>query len=277
MLVNSNKDEILKLAKCFYDVTHTLLTVYDANKNIICSYPNKMCQFCNEIRKSKELAANCIMNDNAALEKCRETHSVYSYKCHMGLIEVAAPIVYNDIVIGYMLFGQISDSKDKTLISKNLKQLSEKYSLNIDALESGIQKIKYRSPEYIESISRLIEMCANYIWQNSYINIKNNTFAHAIDTYIYNNLDKKISVDLICKEFHISRSNLYSISKEYFNCGISEYVNKCKMSKAKILLIENIPVYHVADKLGFEDVNYFIRQFKKNYGITPKQFQIKHL
>ena len=276
MLVHANNNELLLLAKSFYNVSRTLLTIYDVNKKIICSYPNKMCQFCTEVRKSPELTEKCIKCDVSALDMCSKTHSVYAYKCHMGLLEVAAPIIQNNTIIGYILFGQITDSRDKQTLLNNLDKKSETYNLNYEVLKDGIQKIKYRSPEYIASISKIIEMCASYIWQNSFISIKNDTTAHFIDLYINENLNKKISVDALCLQFHISRSTLYSISKKHFGCGISDYIALCRINKAKELLgSSEKSIAEISNILGMDNVSYFVRFFKKHTGITPKKYRTK--
>ena len=31
--------------------------------------------------------------------------------------------------------------------------------------------------------------------------------------------------------------------------------------------------YEIAEKIGYDDVNYFTNKFKKTFGITPKQFK----
>lgn len=272
MLIHANKEELRALAKSFYNVSRTILSIYDANQESICSYPDKMCQFCTEVRKSDELTRRCWECDRIALEKCAETHSVYIYKCHMGLIEVASPIIQSDIIIGYMLFGQITDSRDRSPILDGLEKKAEQHGLDYDKLVQGAQKIACRSPEYIASISKIIEMCANYIWQNSFLSIKNDTAAHALDLYIHENLDRKLSVSSLCTQFNMCRSTLYALSKEYFGCGISEYISCCRIEKAKRLLRDKMPVYQVAEKVGISDTNYFIRFFKKRTGVTPKKY-----
>ena len=56
--------------------------------------------------------------------------------------------------------------------------------------------------------------------------------------------------------------------------GISEYITKRKISKAKELLkTKNLSVIQVALAVGYDDVSYFIRIFKKQTGMTPKKYQ----
>lgn len=273
MLVNTNRDALYSLAKNFYDVTRTLIAIYDANRNIICSYPDKMSPFCTQLRKSETLTQRCLECDRKALEHCAETHKIHIYKCHIGLVEIAAPIIQNELVIGYILFGQITDNTDKSQLIDGLEELAKNFSLNFEELLENARKIRYRSEQYITAIAKMMEMCAGYIWQNSFISIKNDSTSHAIDIYIQEHLSENLSVAALCKCFHICRSTLYSISKEHFGCGISEYVTSCRINKAKEMLKKNLSVYYVAESVGIKDVNNFIRIFKKYTGTTPAQFR----
>ena len=277
MLVHANTEQLQRLARCFYDVSRTLLSVYDANKEKVCSYPHDLCQFCTEVRRSEKLPEKCLACDRLAFEKCDETNRLVTYKCHMGLLEVAAPIRYNHVTLGYMMFGQITDQRDKSDIAATLPAIAAKYGLDLENLQDGLQKIKYRSPSYIQSISTILEMCANYIWQNSFISIKNNATANSLDMYVKENLTDELNVEALCREFHLSRSALYSLSKEYFGCGISQHILGCRLQAAKKLLTEEeMPITYVAEKVGIPDANYFTRCFKKHTGLTPKKYRTKH-
>ena len=55
---------------------------------------------------------------------------------------------------------------------------------------------------------------------------------------------------------------------------IEEHINNLRINEAKILLkntTENIT--SIAMKLGFSDPNYFARIFKKQTGITPREYK----
>ena len=47
----------------------------------------------------------------------------------------------------------------------------------------------------------------------------------------------------------------------------------CLTDKAKELLKTGDPIISIYNKCGFQDYTSFFRAFKKEYGITPKEFQ----
>ena len=276
MYINANKGELLELAKHFYNITNTLISIYDENQNTICSYPDTMCEFCTEVRKSEHLKAQCIKSDETALEICKKTKQTHIYHCHMGLIEVATPIVCNNMILGYMLFGQLTDSQDKTALISKIETAIADYNLNRKVLVSSLSDIHYRTTDYIQSIAKLLEMYASYIWLNSIIDIKNEGIAFSIDLYIKEHIKDDLSISTMCHAFNIGRSTLYEISKNNFGCSISEYIQNYRNQCAKKLLKEKeLSVSEVAEAVGIKDVNYFIRFFKKKNGCTPKTYQNK--
>ena len=67
-----------------------------------------------------------------------------------------------------------------------------------------------------------------------------------------------------------SRAALYGITGESFKT----YLNKIRIKRAKTLLSEtNAPVGNIALNVGFDDVNYFSRVFKKQTGMTPGEYK----
>ena len=55
---------------------------------------------------------------------------------------------------------------------------------------------------------------------------------------------------------------------------IRKTINHKRIEKAKIYLKDtDYKVYEVADILGFENVTYFSRFFKKHTGISPKEYK----
>ncbi|MBR2036157.1 MAG: helix-turn-helix domain-containing protein [Lachnospiraceae bacterium] len=181
---------------------------------------------------------------------------------------------YNNVILGYMLFGQITDSRDKTALLSNIEGAIRQYSLNGDTLRSCIPKIHYRTEEYIESIAKLLEMCANYIWLNSIISIKKEGIAFSIDLYIKEHIRDSLTVPELCYQFNIGRTTLYEISKNNFGCSINEYIQYQRNELAKDLLMQkDMSVAEVAEAVGIKDTNYFIRFFKKRNGCTPKAWQ----
>lgn len=277
MYINTNQKELLQLAKYFYRITHTLISIYDKDKKLICTYPDTMCRFCTEVRKCPELEHICIQNDENAFCICDTTRKTHIYHCHMGLLEVATPIIYNNMILGYMLFGQITDTKSKTAILSHAEAAISEYSPDMAVIRAAVPEIQYQTMEYIESVSKLLEMCANYIWLNSIISVRREGLAFSIDLYVKENIKNHLSVPTLCQQFNIGRSTLYEISKKNFGCSINEYIQNQRNGLAQDLLKnKDLPISEIAEAVGIQDTNYFIRFFKKHNGCTPNSWRKKY-
>lgn len=91
----------------------------------------------------------------------------------------------------------------------------------------------------------------------------------------YNLHDAKVHE--LYKEYPIAPAKLISEFKQLTGYTIVEYKNKKKMEYASFLLSEeNYSISAIADMLHISSLGYFSKQFKKEYGMTPKQWQIAH-
>jgi len=271
---NTNRKELQQLARYFYNITNTLISIYDEKEHLICTYPETMCAFCTEVRKNSELARSCIQNDEAAFEVCKTTRRTHIYHCHMGLLEVATPIICNHVIIGYMLFGQITDEQDREKLLSGIEGAIQQYELDKTLMRRCLKQVEYHTKEYIESIARLLEMCANYIWLNSIISIRREGLAFSIDLYLREHLADSLEISQLCRHFGIGHSTLYELSVNNFGCGINEYIQRLRNDAARELLrTGGLSVAEVGEAVGIKDPNYFVRFFKKHNGCTPKVWQ----
>lgn len=94
--------------------------------------------------------------------------------------------------------------------------------------------------------------------------------------YIDEHYQEMISVTDISKALGTSNSYLSRIFKESMGQTIIHTINCKKIETAKMYLKKtDYKVYEVADMLGFENVTYFSKFFKKHTGMSPKEYKEK--
>ena len=95
--------------------------------------------------------------------------------------------------------------------------------------------------------------------------------------YINNNLSEKITLEHICKKFHISKYYLCHIFKETTRMSIMNYILSQRIALAKNLMINtDNSISEVAIASGFSCFSYFSRMFKKAENISPREFRNKY-
>lgn len=96
--------------------------------------------------------------------------------------------------------------------------------------------------------------------------------------FIERNCYKKITLKEAAESVYLSPKYLSRAFKEHAGVGFNKYKLKIKMSKAKELLAgSGYNVNQLSDKLGYENAESFIRQFKKLTKFTPTEFRKKIL
>jgi signal transduction histidine kinase/ligand-binding sensor domain-containing protein/DNA-binding response OmpR family regulator len=102
-------------------------------------------------------------------------------------------------------------------------------------------------------------------------------FMTKINEIIQNNFsNQELDVDFIASELGMSRTNLYRKVKSLTNLSTIDLIINIRLLAAKRMLIESdLSIAETAYETGFNSPAYFTTSFKKQYGITPKDF-IEH-
>ena len=95
--------------------------------------------------------------------------------------------------------------------------------------------------------------------------------------YVREHIGEDIPVETLAKEMHVSPRHLGRLFKKELNQTVSDYITSQKMLLAGELLQETrLSVTMVADRVGYGNYSYFIKLFKKSYGMTPREYQVQH-
>lgn len=86
------------------------------------------------------------------------------------------------------------------------------------------------------------------------------------------NYQKEIHLNELASLFYMSKPYLCRIFKNYTGQTITEYLNNIRILKATNLLKNtDLPIGEIATEVGFNDINYFSRTFKKIIGTAPSR------
>jgi AraC-like DNA-binding protein len=92
--------------------------------------------------------------------------------------------------------------------------------------------------------------------------------------YIENNHSRSITVEELAKMLNVSISRFSHLFREAAAASVTEYINSVRIRRAADLLgSTDMNITQAAMASGYNDVNYFTRQFKKHMGISPSAFR----
>ena len=98
-----------------------------------------------------------------------------------------------------------------------------------------------------------------------------------VQKYINSHIEDRLSLNQVAAVFGLSPNYLSALFKKTCSIGFSEYITQHKITRAKSLLLEqDLKIYEIADRLGFESAFYFSKVFKKVEGLSPREYQQAH-
>ena len=95
---------------------------------------------------------------------------------------------------------------------------------------------------------------------------------NAVLAYIEKHMGEKITLEDTAKHFYVSVSTITQLFRQKMGTSFYHCVTQHRLIAAKALIGEGMLLEEVSRTVGFADYSSFYRAFKKEYGITPRQF-----
>lgn len=91
--------------------------------------------------------------------------------------------------------------------------------------------------------------------------------------YVEMNLAGELSLDRIAGEFYLSKYHIAHLFKENSGMSLHQYILKKRLESCRGKLAEQMPISQVYALYGFRDYSSFFRAFRKEYGMSPKEYR----
>ena len=93
-------------------------------------------------------------------------------------------------------------------------------------------------------------------------------------TLIEYDLTADLSLSALAQRLNVNSSYLSGLFRREMGCTLTDFVNRKRMEQAVFLLNSTqLQVQAISAECGIQDVNYFIKLFKRHIGITPKMYR----
>ena len=271
MITKTDTPKLLDLIQSFYNLTGIKVAVYDSDCREILAYPAYSTALCTMMDEKL-----CARSTQHLCEKCVREKRVLIEKCHAGLTEVVAPLFDGVSVMGYIMFGQITNRQDRTSFFQDVISRCGTYGLDGQKLQAALDEILYYSNDQLDDASKILGALARCIVYDQLVYPAEASISQKIIAYIRQNLAKDLSVKELCGVFYLSKSEIYRITKSYMPGGIAAFVKEERLKKAaELLKSTNLTAWEIAAEIGFSDVNYFLRSFKDTYGLSAGAYRKK--
>ena len=147
-----------------------------------------------------------------------------------------------------------------------LHEISDKFARLIDRATN----LAYLHKLYSTMVTEYCQLVKEYS-TITYSNIVKKAINH-----IHLHLEEPLTLKSIAKAIPVHPSHLSRTFKQETNMNVTAYIQKQRIEMAKIYLqSEAISITDIAFMVGFNDLNYFSRIFKKTTGMTPSEYTKK--
>ncbi len=148
----------------------------------------------------------------------------------------------------------------------------------IDKLSSevGLLIEQKQTPIDLESITEdVIKRYCSLVKEHTLPNTS--VIIQQVVTYLNVNLTEDLELKKIASLFHVNADYLSHRFKKEMNITFTNYVNQQRIKRALTLLNDNhFTIQQAANLSGYQDINYFIKRFKKEVGCTPSCYRNKN-
>jgi len=205
-------------------------------------------------------------------------------------------------LLEYLMSGKAAEAK------KNYEEIiTETYQYPIIIYNMVISRLVFAIDKVISTLKKNGNassfsgyfVLSNLIQETDNITVRNNKF-YDLFQHIQSELEKRksdkqellvvkindiiekeyteasFSLDYLADSIGISTAYMCRLYKLYTGTTITDRLSFLRMKKARELLLETqLSVNEVAERVGYSNATYFYRVFKKENGVTPKEFRRK--
>lgn len=141
-------------------------------------------------------------------------------------------------------------------------------------LETTAQNGEVIEKDRLNSAVKLIDVMLASMGFTDLLMPQKRPLQQTILDYIEKNLSEDLSVQTLCHSFSVSKSELYRLLREQAPHGVAAYVRQKRFQKACDLLRHTgKPLWQIAEEVGYDDSDYFLRAFKKEMGVSAGKYR----
>ena len=175
-------------------------------------------------------------------------------------------------------------AEGQLLMQEVIRDGDEGYAEIKDTFIRALDCFKNKQPFYEmllkEKLLHILILLFSYGYiresDDSHITSENRRHIKSALEYITDHYSEKISISEMAQLAGFSENYFMSLFRQYVGMSCIQYVNHYRIQKAAHALEETTKsVSEIAMTHGFDNISYFNLQFRRTFGMTPREFRSK--
>jgi AraC-like DNA-binding protein len=230
-------------------------------------------EFCNIAKSTEKGHALCLRCKKLANTKAISDKTPFCGHCRYGIYEAAMPVVIDGAVAAIVYVGNAVTDINYT--KSRIDRACLISNVDKDKLYELINECEQISNE--EELLGIAEILSDYIKMLHQAEPKANTKHHWLVSAMMQHAEQACCLNPTLKElsviYHKNEKYMGRLFKREIGTSFHAYCLRLRLKKAKDLLLNTSEkVIDVALECGFNNISYFNRTFKEQYGMPPTEF-----
>ncbi len=171
---------------------------------------------------------------------------------------------------------QLATEKKLNLIRLNRMNITS-LKQNLSDLEGAMQDKAFgsyilKNALFLQLMVKINRLFLETNFSESIEDIKYDSRIEDILSFINLNLHEDLSIDIISEKFYLNKYYLMHLFKQETGYTLHSYIQKKRVIRAAELLKSGLQAGEVCSLCGFGDYSTFVRTFKKEFNLSPKQY-----
>lgn len=243
------------------------------------------CYFCSAAKTTTTGLKFCLKCKSYSIKKALQQKKMFTGICYLGISEIIEPVFWNDKLICIIYLGNLLLEENKHNTKAKIDKACSRTGVKEDLLLDSLKTTQCITTNLMEEYKEIVEILRNIILNHLELGLrspsknpglanKRNWIVESVKNHIFLYYNRDIHLSHLAKLYFIHPHYLCRLFKKETGMNFSDYINDTRIAHAKRLLsLTNDSIVEISAKIGFNNVTYFNRLFKKYTGQTPKHFR----
>ncbi len=233
--------------------------------------------FCNVAKTTKKGHNLCIKCKAVSVMKCVRIKEPYVGRCFLGVRQVIYPVIHDGTLVCIIYIGNTmmeSDGEDirrrTGLMQRRTGVLAEKLHREVSSLE--VLQSREECFAAAQIVRDVILSVLNE--KKTVLPPAKSHIVSSVAEYCNQYYSSNLKLSLLAKTYFINPDYLSKLFKREIGCSFSDYLNRIRVERAaQLVRTTGKKIIEIAFEVGYESDTYFIRRFKRVFGITPNEYR----